>query len=182
MQITPCLVFNSNCREAFETYARVLGGELTAMIANKDMPGNDNPWAAERPDNIIHAWLQIGDQAIMGNDSPPDYIKLQRRFPSRGSGRDAARVRRLGRGRDSNDGIRADSVVGGLRHTHRQVRHPLADRHERSGGIIARCAARGDRAPRHPGSRGWWMRSSAHASRSGAGGHVLSATANDEVN
>lgn len=75
MQLTPCLVFDSNCREAFETYAKVLGGELTAMIANKDMPGNDNPWAASRPDNIIHAWLQIGDQAIMGNDSPPEYLK-----------------------------------------------------------------------------------------------------------
>jgi PhnB protein len=75
MQLTPCLVFDGDCRAAFEHYAAVLGGEITAMIANKDMPGNDNPWAEARPDKIVHAWLQIGDQAMMGNDSPPEYVR-----------------------------------------------------------------------------------------------------------
>lgn len=75
MQLTTCLVFDGNCREAFERYAEILGGRITAMMSNKDMPGNDNPWAKERPDKIMHAWLQIGDQALMGNDCPPEYLK-----------------------------------------------------------------------------------------------------------
>lgn len=76
MRLTSCLTFDGNCREAFETYARIFGGTITAMVANKDMPADDaNPWAAERPDKIMHAWLEIGDQAIMGNDCPPAYLQ-----------------------------------------------------------------------------------------------------------
>jgi PhnB protein len=76
MLLTNCLVFDGNCREAFETYARILGGEITAMMSNADMPPEArNAWAAERPDKIVHAWLQIGDQALMGSDCPPEYLE-----------------------------------------------------------------------------------------------------------
>jgi PhnB protein len=32
---------------------------------------DDEP--ADRQDLIMHAWLQVGDQAIMGCDSPPEF-------------------------------------------------------------------------------------------------------------
>lgn len=76
MLLTNCLQFNGDCREAFEAYAEILGGVITTMMTNAEMPKEaQSPWAAERPDKIIHAWLQIGDQALMGNDCPPEFLK-----------------------------------------------------------------------------------------------------------
>ena len=75
MLLTNCLIFDGNCREAFEAYAALFGGKVE-FITNKDLPPDQqNPWAAERPDKIMHAWLQTGDQALMGNDCPPEFFK-----------------------------------------------------------------------------------------------------------
>ena len=32
MQVNPYLFYNGNCEEAFKYYARVLGGEIEAML------------------------------------------------------------------------------------------------------------------------------------------------------
>jgi PhnB protein len=67
MKIVTSLSFRGQCREAFEFYARVLGGEITAA-----MPYSDGPADMEVPDYmkdwLMHGWLQVGDQAIMGAD------------------------------------------------------------------------------------------------------------------
>ncbi|MDN5864163.1 MAG: VOC family protein [Gammaproteobacteria bacterium] len=76
MQTNTYLFFDGNCREAFEFYAATLGGDLKAMIT-----GADTPMAEEMPamrDKIMHAYLQIGDTAIMASDAPaPHYNKPQ---------------------------------------------------------------------------------------------------------
>lgn len=65
MKIVTSLSFRGQCREAFEFYARVLGGRVTAAI----------PYAPEMlPDPkayegwLMHCWLDVGDQAMMGAD------------------------------------------------------------------------------------------------------------------
>ena len=67
MKIVTSLSFRGQCREAFEFYARVLGGEITAA-----MPYSDGPADMEVPDYmkdwLMRGWLQVGDQAIMGAD------------------------------------------------------------------------------------------------------------------
>jgi len=40
MKLINNLNFNGRCREAFERYAEVLGGKLTAMHTFGEMPGN----------------------------------------------------------------------------------------------------------------------------------------------
>jgi PhnB protein len=42
MNLNPYLVFDGTCREAFEFYARVLGGKIMAMMTHGDMP-SDQP-------------------------------------------------------------------------------------------------------------------------------------------
>ena len=68
MKIVTSLSFRGQCREAFEFYARVLGGEITAAMpygdAPPDMPISDPKYK----DWLMHCWLQVGDQAIMGAD------------------------------------------------------------------------------------------------------------------
>lgn len=70
MKIVNNLLFRGNCREAFETYARILGGEIKAMQRFGNVP-QEAHLGAEFADLIMHAWLEVGDQAIMGCDAPP---------------------------------------------------------------------------------------------------------------
>jgi len=71
MQIIPHLNFNGQCREAFETYAKVLGGEIIYMGTYAEMPGADQ-FPPETQNLIMHTTIKLGDQMIMGADSPPD--------------------------------------------------------------------------------------------------------------
>ena len=72
MKIIPSLSFNGQCREAFEFYARVLGGEIIAAMPYSDGPP-DMPVGPQYSDWLMHAWLQIGDEAIMGADMDKDW-------------------------------------------------------------------------------------------------------------
>ena len=73
MKITPYLLFNGQCEEAFRTYERVLGGKIIASFTF----GN-SPMAAKFPElanKIMHARIDVGDQMILGADCPPEYFK-----------------------------------------------------------------------------------------------------------
>lgn len=72
MKMVTSLSFPGNCREAFEFYARVLGGEITAAMPYGDGPP-EMPVPAGIRDWLMHCWLQVGDQALMGSDMHPDY-------------------------------------------------------------------------------------------------------------
>lgn len=72
MQIVTSLSFKGECRQAFEFYADVLGGEITAAMPFGDGPA-DMPVDARYKDWLMHCWLQVGDQAIMGADLPPEF-------------------------------------------------------------------------------------------------------------
>jgi len=74
MKIVTSLSFRGQCREAFEFYAEVLGGEITAAIPYGDGPP-DMPIGPQYRDWLMHCWLQVGDQAIMGADMDIDWAK-----------------------------------------------------------------------------------------------------------
>ena len=68
MKIVTSLSFRGQCREAFEFYAKVLGGRVTAAFPYGDgMPGMEitDP---QQKEWLMHAWLEVGDQALMGAD------------------------------------------------------------------------------------------------------------------
>ena len=71
MKIVTSLSFQGECREAFDFYAKVLGGKVTAF-AFRDAPG-ESPVDPKYQDWLMHAWLEFGDQALMGADMPPQF-------------------------------------------------------------------------------------------------------------
>lgn len=72
MKIVTSLSFKGQCREAFEFYARVLGGKVTSAYPFGDGPP-DMPIGPEYKDWLMHCWLDVGDQSIMGADIPPEF-------------------------------------------------------------------------------------------------------------
>lgn len=73
MQITPHLLFDGQCREAFAAYQRILGGKLMTLMTYGESP------LAERIDpefreRIVHATLDIDGVELAGADVVPrDY-------------------------------------------------------------------------------------------------------------
>ena len=71
MKLVTALSFQGQCREALEFYRSVLGGELQAFPYGDAPPGM--PVDRKYDGWLMHGWLQIGDQAIMGADMPPEF-------------------------------------------------------------------------------------------------------------
>ncbi len=72
MKIVTSLSFRGQCKEAFEFYASVLGGKITAAFPYGEGPP-DMPVGPQYKDWLMHAWLEVGDQAIMGADMDTDW-------------------------------------------------------------------------------------------------------------
>lgn len=70
MNVVPYLTYNGNCKEAFETYARILDGRVVASHPYGDMPGEEqvpSNWA----DKLMHARLEADGVVLMASDAPP---------------------------------------------------------------------------------------------------------------
>jgi PhnB protein len=74
MQVNPYLSFNGNCEEAFNYYAKVLGGTINDM-----MTAENTPMAAEMPPDrvkkIMHAKITIDGEVLMASDVPPEHYQ-----------------------------------------------------------------------------------------------------------
>jgi PhnB protein len=77
MKINPYLNFNGNCGEAFQFYAKVLGGKDLHIMTFADAPPS-MPVPPELKNNVMHARFTVGSDIIMGSDAPGDrYNKPQ---------------------------------------------------------------------------------------------------------
>ena len=75
MKLNTYLHFNDGkCRQAFELYARVLNGKIENAMTYGQMP-MDKPAPDNLKDKVAHARLVIGDQVLMGSDSPPEHAQ-----------------------------------------------------------------------------------------------------------
>src|SRR5262245_29244903 len=70
MQLTPYLNFDGQCDEAFKFYEKVLGGKISFRMTWGEMPGKEQ-FPPETYNRIMHISMTIGDQSLMGADSPP---------------------------------------------------------------------------------------------------------------
>ena len=97
MQLVTALSFQGQCREALEFYQSVLGGELQAYAFADAPPGM--PVDKKYDGWLMHGWLQIGEQAIMGADMPPEFApnidKPKNGFDVSFHTEDAAEARRV---------------------------------------------------------------------------------------
>jgi PhnB protein len=71
MQINPYLIYNGNCEDAFNFYAKVFGTKLNDIhrYANSPMEG-DVP--AEFRNRVMHTSMNIANIVLMASDSPPE--------------------------------------------------------------------------------------------------------------
>ena len=68
MALNTYLTFEDNCREAFEFYRTVFGGEYTTITTFREGPeGMDIP--EDELDRIMHVSLPVGSSVLMGSDS-----------------------------------------------------------------------------------------------------------------
>jgi PhnB protein len=73
VKINAYLNFDGRCEEAFKFYESVLGGKIEAMIRFDEMPENGH-YPPESAKHIMHTYLKIGDNVLMGSDAPPPYF------------------------------------------------------------------------------------------------------------
>jgi PhnB protein len=66
MQLVSYLFFKDNAAEAFDFYARCLGGQIAMKVTMGDMCGDETPPATRNL--IAHVRLQVGDAVLMGSD------------------------------------------------------------------------------------------------------------------
>ena len=68
MKIVTSLSFRGQCREAFDFHAAVLGGKVTAAFPYGEAPPGMPITDEKYQDWLMHCWLEVGDQSLMGAD------------------------------------------------------------------------------------------------------------------
>lgn len=79
MKLNPYLMFNGQCEAAFKFYEQCLGGKIAAMMTYGESPMADQT-PPELLNKILHVSLTVGDQELMGADSPPEYFEEPKGF------------------------------------------------------------------------------------------------------
>ena len=136
MQASPHLHFKGNCREAFDFYAATLRGRIAFA-----MTYGESPAASQTPpevrDQIIHARLEFGNQAIMGCDPPRERFQPAQGFNvllTVQDHRGRARLRRARARGQHQHALRANLLGLPLRHVHGPLRDPV-DGELRAGAL-----------------------------------------------
>ena len=75
MTLNTYLNFSGNCREAFEFYRSVFGGEFDMIQAFRDLPPDVPSMGVQEAelDNVMHVSLPIGSSVLMGSDIPSGF-------------------------------------------------------------------------------------------------------------
>ena len=79
MQTSTHLHFNGNCREAFDFYARTLGGKIVFAMTYGEAPGAQRTSDDSR-NKIIHARIDLGGQFLLGCDTPAERYRTPEGF------------------------------------------------------------------------------------------------------
>ena len=68
MQLVAYLLFDGNAEEAFDFYARCLGGKVTRLSRFGEAPP-EMPMPPEMRDKVMHIRLEVGDAVLMASDA-----------------------------------------------------------------------------------------------------------------
>src|SRR5688500_5089448 len=74
MQLNPYLSFNGKCEAAFKFYEQCLGGKIGPMLTYGSSPMAEQT-SPEWRDKVMHVRLTVGDEVLMGSDSPPEHYE-----------------------------------------------------------------------------------------------------------
>lgn len=77
-KINPYLSFDGNCKEAFEQYKSIFGGEFESISTFGDVPaGEGMEFPEAEKGRIMHVSLPLGDNRLMGSDTMPGMAVIQ---------------------------------------------------------------------------------------------------------
>lgn len=77
MQLTPYLLFNGNCQEAFRFYEQTLGAKIESVLTPEGTPA-EAQFPPQQRNTVLHGRINVNGQAVMASDCPPDrYAKPQ---------------------------------------------------------------------------------------------------------
>jgi PhnB protein len=79
MKLIPHLTFDGQCQEAFEFYARCLGGKIVTMLTYANSPMAEQV-PLEWQGKITHATLNVGENVLFGVDVVPEQYQAPRGF------------------------------------------------------------------------------------------------------
>jgi len=96
MKLNSHLHFSGQCEEAFTFYEKSLGGTIQGMFRYQEAPGGDaQNVSPDWRNKIMHAYMTIGDQVLMGMDAPPERFKKPQGFHVNINVKDAAEGKRI---------------------------------------------------------------------------------------
>ena len=142
MTLSTYLTFDGNCREVFEFYRSVFGGDFEVIQTFGDGP-DEMPVPGDERDRVMHVSYPIGSSVLMGSDSlssSPEATQIGNNFS----------ISHLSTSREETDELFAKMSEGGvvtmplrgdvlgrvLRRLHGQVRHQLAVQLRAAAGAI----------------------------------------------
>jgi PhnB protein len=94
MQLSPYLLFNGQCEEAFKFYEKALGGKIEAISRFGESPMAHHV-PAEWANKVMHASLNIDGMILMGSDPPPGRYQPPQGFSVTLSTKDPAETERI---------------------------------------------------------------------------------------
>ena len=69
MKLYTHLNFGGNCEEAFRFYEKHLGGKITMIMRQSELPPDVQP-PSNNPNYVIHARMSVAGVELIGNDIP----------------------------------------------------------------------------------------------------------------
>ena len=74
MKLYTHLNFGGNCEAAFRFYEKHLGGQITMMLKQSQLPAQHKvPPGSENA--VVHARMNVAGVELIGNDVPPNHFK-----------------------------------------------------------------------------------------------------------
>jgi PhnB protein len=77
MKLYTYLNYGGNCRQAFEFYAKHLGGKITMLTTHGEQPDSTKV-PPEWRSAVLHARIEMGDTTVLGADIPPERFQPMR--------------------------------------------------------------------------------------------------------
>jgi PhnB protein len=79
MELSPYLLFNGQCEEAFKFYEKALGAKIEGISRYGESPMASHV-PAEWANKVMHARLNIDGMILMGSDPPPGRFQPMQGF------------------------------------------------------------------------------------------------------
>ena len=79
MTLNPYIMFNGQCRAAFQFYEQHLGGKILFSMTHSEAPGCENIPESSR-ELILHIAMQLGTSTLMASDAPPNRFEPPQGF------------------------------------------------------------------------------------------------------